>query len=168
MLTPLSQLLTRREEGSALIEGAIVVPVLCILLFGVYEFSWFLYQQHLISIGLRDAARYLARSPARCNPISPSWPIDEASAKNLATTGSILGGAARVRGWTAATVRLTCTPIDNPIRASGLSAYRGGPMIYVATASARFNYPSLGLFGFLGLKSPTISVSHSERVIGPG
>jgi hypothetical protein len=168
MLTPMLQPLSRNEEGSALIEGAIVVPVLCVLLFGVYEFSWFFYQQHLISTGLRDAARYLARSPAPCDPASFSWPADQASAKNLAATGSIGGGAARVKGWTAAVVRLDCTPIDNPIGASGLSAFRGGPVIYVVTASTRFTDPALGFFGFLGLKFPTISVSHSERVIGPG
>jgi Flp pilus assembly protein TadG len=39
MLSRMLQLLTKNEEGSALIEGAIVVPVLCVLLFGVYEFS---------------------------------------------------------------------------------------------------------------------------------
>jgi TadE-like protein len=168
MLTPMLQLLTRDEKGSALIEGAIVVPVLCVLMFGVYEFSFFFYQQHLISTGLRDAARYLARSSAPCNPASFSSPIDQASARNLAATGSIGGGAARVKGWTAAAVRLSCTPIDNPIGASGLSIYRGGPVIYVVTASTRFTDPALGFLGFLGLKFPTISVSHSERVIGPG
>jgi Flp pilus assembly protein TadG len=168
MLTPMLKRLTQNDDGSALIEGAIVVPVLCILLFGVYEFSWFFYQQHLVSTGLRDAARYLARLPAPCNPASFTWYIDQASAKNLATTGSINGGAARVKGWTSTNVRLTCTPIDNPITATGLSAFRGGPVIYVVTASTRFADPTLGFFGLLGLTPPAISVSHSERVIGPG
>jgi hypothetical protein len=36
------------------------------------------------------------------------------------------------------------------------------------TASTRFTDPALGFFGFLGLKTPAISVSHLERVIGPG
>jgi Flp pilus assembly protein TadG len=160
--------LRQDEDGTALIEGAIIVPVLCILLFGVYEFSWFFYQQHLVSTGLRDAARYLARASTPCNPESTVWIIDQAGARNLATTGSILGGTARVKGWTAAAVRLTCTPIDNPIAASGLNAYRGGPVIYVVTASTRFTDPALGFLGLLGLTSPSISVSHSERVIGPG
>jgi len=83
--------LARNEEGSALIEGAIVVPVLCVLLFGVYEFSWFFYQQHLISTGLRDAARYLAHLPAPCDQTSFNWPIEQTSARNLATTGSVSG-----------------------------------------------------------------------------
>jgi len=160
--------LARNEEGSALIEGAIVVPVLCVLLFGVYEFSWFFYQQHLISTGLRDAARYLAHLSAPCDQTSFNWPIEQASARNLATTGSISGGAARVKGWTAAAVRLDCRWVDNQTGPGGLSAYRGGPVVYVVTASTRFRDPALGFFGLLGLQSPAISVSHSERVIGPG
>jgi hypothetical protein len=156
------------EEGSALIEGAVVVPVLCVVLFGIYEFSWFFYQQHVISTGLRDAARYAARLPAACNPSSPEWPSVEAFAKNLATTGSINGGAARVAGWTSAAIRLDCRGIQNPTEARGLSGYRAGPVILVITASTHFREPTLGLFGLLGLPSPTISVSHSERVIGPG
>lgn len=166
--TSLTNWLAQNDDGTALIEGAIVVPVLCILLFGVYEFSWFFYEQHLISTGLRDAARFVARLPTPCDPETDNWSLGQLNAKKLATTGSISGGAARVKGWTAANVRLECQPIENPIAANGLSTFRGGPMIYVVTASTRFSDPALGLLGFLALKTPTISVSHSERVIGPG
>ena len=38
-----------------------MVPVLFTLMFGVLEFSYYFYQQHLVSTGVRDAARYLAR-----------------------------------------------------------------------------------------------------------
>src|SRR6266700_1438969 len=164
----LTKAFARDEDGLALIEGAIIVPVLCILLFGIYEFSWFFYQQHVISTVLRDAARYAARLPAACNSSSPDGPLVQAFAKNLATTGSINGGAARVRGWASAAVRLDCRGYENSTEAGGLSSYRGGPVIYVMTASTRFREPTLGLFRVLGLPAPTISVSHSERVIGPG
>jgi Flp pilus assembly protein TadG len=156
------------EDGSALIEGAIIIPVLCVILFGIYEFSWYFYQRHVISTGLRDAARYAARLPSACNRSSPEWPAIQAFAKNLATTGSIDGGAARVSGWTSAAVRLDCSGIENTTEAAGVRAYRGGPTVYIMTASTRFREPTLGLLGFLGLPAPTISVSHSERVIGPG
>jgi TadE-like protein len=146
------------RDGSALVEGAVVVPVLFALMFGIYEFSWLFYQQHLISTGLRDAARYLARSSSPCDAASPDWIIAEGYARNLATSGSIGGGPARVKGWTAAMVTPLCTAVDNP----------PGPTIYVVTVSTRFTDPSLGFFGFLGLRSPVISVAHSERAIGPG
>jgi hypothetical protein len=160
--------LQKNSEGSALVEGAFVVPVLIVLLFGVYEFSWFFYQQHVISTGLRDAARYLARTRDACDFNSAVWGASQENAKSLATTGSIGGGSARVKGWVAAMVVPRCSQVDNSLPARGQSAYRGGPIIYVVTLSTRFVDPSLGFFGLLGLPAPIISVSHSERVIGPG
>jgi Flp pilus assembly protein TadG len=156
------------RDGSALVESALLLPILCVLMFGIYEFSWLFYQQHLISIGLRDAARYLARSPNPCNGASPDWVAAEDHAKNLATTGSLEGGPARVRGWTSAMVVATCTAIDNATGAYGSTIFRGGPIIHVVTVSTRFADPALGFFGFLRLQTPVISLAHSERAIGPG
>src|SRR5271168_3950365 len=51
----------RDEEGSALVEATIVMPLLLSLFLGVFEFSWFLYNQQLVVSGLRDAARYMTR-----------------------------------------------------------------------------------------------------------
>ena len=61
-----------------------------------------------------------------------------------------------------------CTAIDNSSASNGLTTFRGGPVIYVITVSTRFTDPSLGFFGFLGLKPPVITVAHSQRAIGPG
>jgi hypothetical protein len=158
----------RDDEGSALVEGAVLLPVLLVLMFGVYEFSWLFYQQHVISDGLRDAARHLARSSNPCNGASPAWSADEAAAQILAATGSVTNGPARIKGWRPDMVAITCSAIDNPIGADGLRAYRGRAVVYVVTVSSRFTDPSLGFFRLLGLQSPVISVSHSERVTGPG
>src|SRR5215831_12137913 len=76
----------RDERGSALIEAAILTPLLIALLAGVFEFSWFFYQQHLVAIGLHDAVSYLARSANPCNPTSRVWKTEQEHAKNLATT----------------------------------------------------------------------------------
>src|SRR5260370_7876912 len=57
------QSLWRESEGSALVEGALVVPILCTLVFGVFEFSWLFYQQHLISTRIRRPPRYLPPTP---------------------------------------------------------------------------------------------------------
>ena len=74
--------LLRDVKGSALVEGALLIPVLFVLMYGVYDFSWFFYQQQLVS--------------------------------------------------------------------------------------TRFAESSLGFFGLLRLSVPVISMSHSQRVIGPG
>jgi hypothetical protein len=161
--------LLRDNNGSALVESAVLVPLLFALLFGVYEFSWFFYQQHLAAIGVREAARYLARVSNPCDERSAAWPIEQANARTLATTGSVRGNSARVKGWTAAMVVLRCTAINNPAGPTGLRAYRsGGEVVYVITASTSFVDPSLGFFAFLHLAPPVISVSHSERVVGSG
>jgi TadE-like protein len=158
--------LWRDQQGSALMEGAVMMPLLITFFFGVFEFSWFFYQQHLVAIGLHDAASYLARSSDPCNPTSHAWKVELGQAKNLATSGSTSGGAARVRGWTTNSVMPHCSKIDNPITGNGLSRYRGSA-IYVVTVSTKFTYPALGFLNVLGLQSPVISASYSQRAIEP-
>src|SRR5215469_7022978 len=152
------------EQGAALIEGALVIPLLIALVFGVFEFSRLFYQQHLVVLGLHDAADYLARSADPCNAVSPAWKAEQQHAKNLATHGSLSGGAARVRGWTAQMVTTKCSKIDNPIGPNGLSSFRGAS-VYAVTAATEFTYPSLGFLNLLHLRSPVISASYSERAI---
>jgi Flp pilus assembly protein TadG len=156
------QSLWRNSEGSALVEGALVVPILCILVFGVFEFSWLFYQRHLISTGIRDAARYLARTA------TPNDLMIQTGAKNLATTGAIDGNSARVGGWWTRDVEITYASVDNPVGLNGLTSFRGGAVIQSVTVSTSFAVPSLGFFGLLGLKPPAFTVSHQERVTGPG
>jgi Flp pilus assembly protein TadG len=152
----------RNGEGSALIEGAILVPVLLVLVLGVFEFSWLINQQHLIATGIHDAARYVARSA------NPQDVTIQRGAKNLATTGAIDGNTARVEGWTIRDVNITYASVNNPVGAKGLTPFRGGAVIQSVTVSTTFTVPALGFFGFLGLKPPALTVSHQERVIGPG
>ena len=149
------QSLWRNREGSALVEATIVVPVLFILTFGVYEFSWVFYTHQLVSAGIRDAARYAARTSAPCGSATTT------DAQNLAATGQTTsGGTARVTGWTAADVNVACASIDN-----SAGTYHGGNPIQIVTVSTSFTDNSLGLFPFLGLTAPAISVTHSERAI---
>lgn len=159
--------LLRDTRASALVEGAVVLPLLVVLLFGIYEFSWFFYQQHVISYGLRDAARYLARSQDACLPNSPNWSEATRIARNLAATGFPSGGQDRVKGWSGTQIVVSCSAIENASPPPATSFYRGGAIVYVVTVATRFVDPSLGFFNLLGLQLPVIAVAHSERVIGP-
>ena len=141
-----------------------MIPLLIALVFGVLEFSWLFYQQHLVAIGLHDAASYLARSPDPCNSASRTWKTEQQRAKNLATKGSPVGGSARVQGWTAEMVMTQCRKIDNPVGSDGLNRFRGAS-VYVVTASTKFTYSSLGFLDLLHLRAPIISASYSERAI---
>jgi Flp pilus assembly protein TadG len=162
MSVRIQESLWRDNDGSAIMEGALLLPLLLSLVLGVFEFSWLFDQQHLISTGIHDAARYLARSA------NPNDVTIQRDAKTLATTGAIDGNAPRVRGWTTRDINITLASTDNPVDAKGVTRYRGGPVIQSVTVSTTFTVPSLGFFGFVGLKPPALTVSHQERVIGPG
>src|ERR1700682_5782323 len=110
--------LWRNSEGSALVEGALVVPILCTLLFGVVEFLLLFFQQHLIPTGTRDAARYIAR------PANPDDVTIQTGAKNLATTGAIDGNIARVGGWWTHDVTITYASVLNTVGRNGLAQLR--------------------------------------------
>ena len=162
--------LWRDQRGTAILEGAIVTPVLCILCFGVYEFSNFFYKQHLVSTGVRDAARYLGRALDPRDPdaptaaITPSYSAALPMAQNLATRGTTdSSGALRVTGWNPADVTAALTAIENP----SPPAYNGPDPIFIVTVSTTFTPASLGFLGFFGLTEPPISVAHQERVLGP-
>jgi Flp pilus assembly protein TadG len=161
----------REECGSALLEGAIVIPFLFALVLGTLEFSNFYFQQHLVATGVRDAARYLARVPDSSDSTAQS------NARNLASTGSIAGGSARrVTGFNPGDVTISFTSVANALdTTTHLRPYReadnvcGGPdQIRMIHAVGSFGYTSLGFLGFLGLSFPSITVDHVERCIGPG
>src|SRR3984957_12186175 len=161
----------RDEEGSALVEATIVMPLLLSLFLGVFEFSWFFYNQQLVVSGLRDAARYMTRIELTDGNRDPCAQKDQngllytADAANIATTAEAMGGSARVSGWSAADVTISCSSsaaLENGNYADGSTSMT---IIEVAT---RFGAQSLGLFQSLGLKPPMLSFSHQERFLGPG
>jgi Flp pilus assembly protein TadG len=161
--------LVRDENGTALIEGAIVVPFLFALILGILDFSFFFYQQHLVSMGVRDAARYLARTA------DPKDGTAQSTAQNLATTGSPTGGTyRRVKGFDPGDVTINFSYVDNTLNGtSHLRPYReapvecGGPdQIMIINVTGAFPYSSFGFMTFLGLSAPTVIVSHHERCMG--
>ena len=145
----------RDERGAALVEAAFMLPLFLALVGGVYEFGFFLYQQQMVSAGVRDAARYLALTA------NPNDIITQGAARNLAVSGYVQGGPPRIAGWSTAEVLVLVTPIDN---ASG--TFGGGSPVEVVSVSTRFTYASLGFLGLLGLSPPTVAVTHQERHVG--
>jgi Flp pilus assembly protein TadG len=165
--------LWRDNVGSALVEGAVLMPVLLIVLGGVYEFSWIFFQQKQIEAGVRDAARYLSRLQfdpytfdATTNPCTltdSGGNLYKTYAQNIAVYGSpsTTGFSPRVNGWTPGAVTITCPTFIN----SSLF-YVGPPTLYRVLVSTSFPDPSLGFLGILGLSAPNISASHQELFVG--
>ncbi len=159
-------------DGSALVEATIVTPFLVSFFLGVFEFSWYFYNQQLVVAGLRDAARYMSRIELTngngdpCAQKDRNGVLYRSEAANIATTAQpAAGGSVRVSGWNAADVIISClssAALDNGRYADGSTSMT---IIHVATS---FADPSLGLFSDLGLKAPPLSFSHEERFLGPG
>jgi Flp pilus assembly protein TadG len=164
--------LWRNHEGSALIEAALLTPMLFIMVFGIFEFSFYFYQQQLIEAGIRDAVRYLARIPLNsgggatpCTQTDAGGTSYTTYAQNIAIYGTASAGTQRVKGW-AGPVTITCPTTDD-----SAGTYANTPStapIYTITATTSFTDPTLGYFDLLNLKAPSISVTHKERFIGPG
>lgn len=163
--------LWNNEEGSALLEGAIIVPFLFTLVLGALEFSYFFYQQHLVATGVRDAARYLARVA------DPTDPAAQTTAQNLASTGLPGGGSTRrIAGFDPADVTISFTFAANPLDGTtNLRNYRqavaecGGPdQIRMIRVTGSFPPAVLGMLGYFGLSLPAVTVTHTERCIGLG
>lgn len=56
--TPRSRLLgPRRQRGVAAVEMAVVLTLLCTLLFGIMEFGWVFYQQSNVTAAVREGVR---------------------------------------------------------------------------------------------------------------
>ena len=164
--------LWRDEDGSALVEATIVMPLLIGFFLGAFEFSWFLYNQQLVVSGLRDAARYMTRIELTDGNRNPCAQKDQNGvlytddAANIATTAqSSAGGPARVSGWSRADVTISC--VASAALEDGDYA-DGSTSMTIIDVATRFADPSLGLFSSLGLKPPMLSFSHQERFIGPG
>lgn len=148
------------DRGASLVEMTIVTPFLILLGLGIAEFGQTFYHQHLITTGLRDASRYLARFD---DPLAAA-----ADAKDIAVTGSIGGTEKRVSWWNAGDITVSVQNFVNSIDSTtGERTYRGPDPIKVVRVATSVNRPGLGFLSVIGISSPiTINVQHEERVIG--
>lgn len=154
-----------REEGSAILELAAIIPIITILGLGVLEFSNFFFQYQLVQNGVRDASRYAASLPYD----SANKTQNDTRIKNLAVTGQPTGGTARVKGWTTSNVTITWATVANPNVTTGGStapSYNYTGAVPVVTVAANVPYSPLGFLGFMRLGSLSIKAKHQERVIG--
>lgn len=154
--------LIRSDSGASMVEFTLMITFLLTLAFGIFEFGRYMYSQHLVTAGVRDGARYLARMP------DPTLAANQTAAKNIAVFGNATGtGTARVSYWAASDVA-----IPNPLTSivnddgSGNPLYRGGATITIIELSTAVAYPDLGMLNFIGVGSLMIRASHQERHIG--
>lgn len=149
------------ENGAALVEAAITIPLVLLLSAGVFEFSNILNTRLLLEAGVEDAARYMARC-------SSDWATCKGRAENLAANGVVANGSARVTGWLpAAVVITTARSLDAVDVATGTQLYLSSKStVDVVDVTTSYSYSGFGFLSYLGFSPLTLSVSHQERVIG--
>ncbi|RWC87343.1 MAG: pilus assembly protein [Mesorhizobium sp.] len=148
------------EQGAALVEIAIVMPLVLLLSAGVFEFSNIFNTRLLLAAGVEDAARYMARC-------SSDWDTCSALATNLAVNGAVTNGSARVTGWTTGQVSITKAKSIQAIDSTGTELYLSSTgTVIVVKVSTAYPYPTLGLWSYLGFGALTLNVFHQERVLG--
>ncbi|AZO56217.1 pilus assembly protein [Mesorhizobium sp. M8A.F.Ca.ET.057.01.1.1] len=148
------------EQGSALVEVAIVTPFVLLLSAGVFEFSNIFNTRLLLEAGVEDAARYMARC-------SSDWNTCSGLATKLAVNGAVTGGSARVTGWTTGQVTITKAQSIQAVDATGNELYLSSTgTVIVVQVSTAYPYPTLGLWSYLGFGNVNLTVFHQERVFG--
>lgn len=58
----------RRESGQAMVEFALVLPILLLLLCGIIDFGWMFFNQLTLNNWCREGARYTAVNVVSSNP----------------------------------------------------------------------------------------------------
>ena len=91
-----------KQTGVALVEFALVLPLLLILTFIVTEYSRALYQYNTLTKSVRDAARYLSVQTTRDT-------TKYAIAKNLVVYGNPAGSGTRLA------IGLTTAQVPDPV-----------------------------------------------------
>lgn len=78
------------ERGAAVVEFALVIPLLLLLLFGIIEFSLLFYNKHIITNASREGARYgiVVTAGARHNQTEIRTVVTSWAAQHLVTFGS--------------------------------------------------------------------------------
>ena len=156
--------LARCTSGSAVLEGALVVPVAIVLMAGGVEFGRLFSAYGTANKSMRDAARYLARVPDKDSGGTLTianicgWGLD--NAKNLAMYGKMnpTTGVDQpvIPGWT--------DPTTITLQSPNCGAAPAEPIIIDLRAAVPY---SGFMFTVVGLSNTwTLSVKHQERSIG--
>ena len=151
----------RAEDGVALLEFAVVLPMMLLVFAVIIEGSRMMLSYESAINGIRDATRFLART------VSPS----------LCTSGGSVAGYSTklrtlvVQGVTAYSVFPSAVTIGavTPSYRCVTGSYRGGTVpVAQVTAAITVTFPFAGLFNLVGASRPDLTtiVTDQARVFG--
>ena len=154
----------KNEQGAAATEFALILPLMLILVFSIYEAGRVYQAYNIVQSSARDAARYGARLGITCSGSTATFDdsASNSAVQNLARTGTIDGSAdPLLPGWTnnaTVTVSLGCVSKTSGSTTFG-GRYEGETAIPTVTVTAAAPYGMLfgGLFGDLAIDAVTVS-----------
>lgn len=168
------------EKGAAAAELALLLPLMVVILFGMFEGGYFLFNEHKVLKGVRDGARYAARqsfeyydcsNSALQNPTTaglPSAADMTTDIRNVAifghpdpTTSTInVTDNAAVVGWDTSEVSVTvsCDGTTTTGLYSSSATPDGAPIVTVSAS-----VPYLPLFGVIGFDASSLSLKASAQ-----
>jgi len=165
----------RDSRGTALVEMALIAPLMLLLSAGVFEFGNLIHDKLLMEAGLSDAARFGARCNSKMYTDSGLAAIDCANiAANIAVFGNAAGtGNARINGWQKAggtsnnaTVTIAASGSCHDAVVSGVTEYRSTTaQVCIVRAAGAYPYSGIGMLSLLGIGTMTLSSFHEERLI---
>jgi len=169
-MKPLTHLVTDRN-GAAAVEMALVLPLLLVLIFGVFDGGNYFLAEHVVQKATRDAARYAARLPMTNYP-SCTIPVGGA-ADQQTQRGAGLGDTSgsegqRLAGWTSdsmTTVTINCAVAGGFNNAGLYKDLPNAGAAPVITVSTTVPYKPLFVYIFRGL-SLNASADSQAAVIG--
>ena len=148
--------LTRDGRGNAVVEFALVLPLLLLLFAGMTEIGRAYYQANAVEKGLRAGALFAGRN---------SFPLTgqvRTMVANLVKTGTLDGsGPYLVSGWADADANLN---IDDTITFS-VDETTTIPVIRL-TANVPFDPLMPGMLAFVGLGDVNIRLGHEQAYVG--
>ena len=147
---------TRDARGNAVVEFALVLPLLLLLLTGITEIGRAYYQANAVEKGLRAGALFAGRN---------SFPLTaqvRTMVTNLVKTGTLDGSCPYlVSGWADVNADLN---IDDTLTFP-VDATTTIPVVRV-TATVPFDPLIPGMLTLVGLGDVTIQLSHEQAYVG--
>lgn len=148
--------LTRDGRGNAVVEFALVLPLLLLLFAGISEIGRAYYQANAVEKGLRAGALFAGRNDF------PLTAQVRTMVANLVKTGTLDGsGPYLVSGWADVNADLN---IDDTLTFP-VDATTTIPVVRV-TATVPFDPLIPGMLTLVGLGDVTIQLSHEQAYVG--
>ena len=156
--------LSKCQRGAAAAELALMLPLMIIVLFGMFEGGHFLWSEHKVIKGVRDGARYAARQPFAKFDCSSSTLADtslESEIRNVtifghpdpANSSDNVTDVPAVPGWDELEVTVTVACDSATTTGLYVAVSGGAPKVTVAA-----DVPYTPLFGSIGFNVSSLSL----------